>query len=66
MVQIFLFALVGFSSALVNMGIYNLVLWALQKLGWLAGYDYLVALFFGWAFFLFYFIRYIIYKIRFR
>lgn len=58
MVQIFLFALVGFSSALVNMGIYNLVLWALQKLGWLAGYDYLVALFFGfvisvaWAFLL--------------
>ena len=57
MVQVLLFALVGFSSALVNMGIYNLVLWGMQKLGWLPGYDYLVALFFGfvisvaWAFF---------------
>ena len=58
MVQLFLFSLVGFSSALVNMGIYNLVLWAMQRLGWLPGYDYLVALFFGfvisvaWAFLL--------------
>ena len=58
MVQIFLFALVGFSSALVNLGIYNLVLWAMQRLVWLPGYDYLVALFFGfvisvaWAFLL--------------
>jgi putative flippase GtrA len=57
MVQVLLFALVGFSSALVNMGIYNLVLWGMQKLVWLPGYDYLVALFFGfvisvaWAFF---------------
>ena len=57
MAQLFLFSLVGFSSALVNMGVYNLVLWMLQKLGWLAGYDYLVALFFGfvisvaWSFF---------------
>ena len=57
MVQVLLFALVGFSSALVNLGIYNLVLWAMQRLGWLPGYDYLVALFFGfvisvaWAFF---------------
>lgn len=51
-----LFALVGFSSALVNMGIYNLVLWCLQSFGWLARFDFLVALFFGfvisvaWAF----------------
>ena len=30
MVQVLLFALVGFSSALVNMGIYNLVLWGMQ------------------------------------
>jgi putative flippase GtrA len=56
MFQVFLFALVGFSSALVNLGIYNLVLWILQQLGWLPGYDYLIALFFGfmisvaWAF----------------
>ena len=56
MVQLILFALVGFSSALVNLGVYNLVLWALQLLNWLPGYDYLAALFFGfvisvaWAF----------------
>lgn len=58
MVQVLLFALVGFSSALVNLGIYNLMLWAMQRLSWLPGYDYLVALFFGfvisvaWAFLL--------------
>lgn len=57
MLQLLLFAIVGFSSALVNMGIYNLVLWGMQRLSWLPGYDYLVALFFGfvisvaWAFF---------------
>ena len=57
MFQVFLFALVGFSSALVNLGIYNLALWGLQQFGWLPGYDYLIALFFGfmisvaWAFF---------------
>lgn len=56
MLQLLLFAIVGFSSALVNLGVYNLVLWVLQRLGWLPGYDYLVALFFGfvisvaWAF----------------
>ena len=55
--QVILFALIGFSSALVNLGIYNLVLWGLQSLGWLPGYDFLVALIFGfvlsvaWAFF---------------
>lgn len=56
MVQLILFALVGFSSALVNLGVYNLVLWGLQKLGLFAGFDFLVAQFFGfvisvaWAF----------------
>lgn len=57
MFQVFLFALVGLSSALVNMGIYNLVLWCLRQLGWLPEHDYLIALFLGfvisvaWAFF---------------
>ena len=56
MVQVLLFALVGFSSALVNLGIYNLVLWGLQRLCLFPGIDFLVALFFGfvisvaWAF----------------
>ena len=57
MMQVALFALVGFSSALVNLGIYNLVLWALQALGLFSGFDFLIAQFFGfvisvgWAFF---------------
>ena len=57
MVQVLLFALVGFSSALVNLGVYNLVLWGLQTLSLLPGIDFLVAQFFGfvisvaWAFF---------------
>lgn len=56
MVQVLLFALVGFSSALVNLGIYNLVLWGMQSFGWLPGIDFLIAQFFGfvisvaWAF----------------
>ena len=56
MMQILLFALVGFSSALVNLGIYNLVLWGLQTLGLFPGIDFLIAQFFGfvisvaWAF----------------
>ena len=56
MVQVLLFALVGFSSALINLGIYNLVLWILQMLCWFPGFDFLVAQFFGfvisvaWAF----------------
>ena len=56
MVQVFLFALVGFSSALVNLGIYNLVLWGLQALSLFPGIDFLIALLFGfvisvaWAF----------------
>ena len=55
--QILLFALVGFSSALVNLGIYNLVLWGLQALSVCSGFDFLVAQFFSfvvsvaWAFF---------------
>lgn len=57
MMQVALFALVGCSSALVNLGIYNLVLWGLRSLGWLPGVDFLIAQFFGfvisvaWAFF---------------
>ena len=57
MVQVALFALVGFSSALVNLGIYNLVLWGLQAFGLFSGFDFLIAQFFGfvisvaWAFF---------------
>ena len=56
MVQVLLFALVGFSSALVNLGIYNLVLWILRMLHWFPGFDFLVAQLFGfvisvaWAF----------------
>ena len=56
MVQVMFFALVGFSSALINMGIYNLVLWGLRAFGLFPGFDFLVAQFFGfvisvaWAF----------------
>ena len=56
MVQVLLFGLVGFSSALVNLGIYNLMLWLLQTLALFPGVDFLVAQFFGfvisvaWAF----------------
>ena len=58
MIQVILFAVVGFSSALVNLGVYNLALWGLRSLGWLPRFDFLVAQFFGfvisvaWAFFL--------------
>ena len=57
MVQVALFALVGFSSALVNLGVYNLILWGLRSLGVFSGFDFLLAQFFGfvisvaWAFF---------------
>lgn len=57
MVQVLLFSLVGFSSALVNLGIYNLVLWALRALSLFSAFDFLVAQVFGfvisvaWAFF---------------
>ena len=55
--QVLLFAIIGFSSALVNLGVYNLVLWGLQAAELFAGFDFLVAQFFGfvisvaWAFF---------------
>lgn len=57
MVQVALFALVGFSSALVNLGVYNLILWGLRSLGVFSGFDFLLAQLFGfvisvaWAFF---------------
>ena len=57
MVQVFLFALVGCSSALVNLGVYNLVLWVLRICGVFPGFDFLIAQVFGfvisvaWAFF---------------
>ena len=57
-VQVLLFMLVGFSSALVNLGIYNLLLWCLQLLGLFPGFDFLIAQFFafvvsvGWSFWL--------------
>ena len=57
MVQVLLFALVGFSSALVNLGIYNLALCGLHVWGLFPGFDFLIAQFFGfvisvaWAFF---------------
>ena len=47
MAQVLLFALVGFSSALVNLGVYNLALWGLRSLSLFSGYDFLVAPFVG-------------------
>ena len=58
MVQILLFMLVGFSSSLVNLGVYNLLLWCLRLLGLFSGFDFLIAQFFafivsvGWSFWL--------------
>ena len=49
MVQMFLFALVGFSSALVNLGVYNLALWGLRTLHLFPGIDFLIAQFFGFV-----------------
>ena len=43
MIQVILFALIGFSSALVNLGVYNLVLWGLRSFGWLPACDILPA-----------------------
>lgn len=54
--QMVLFGLVGCSSALVNLGIYNLVLWGLRAWGLFPAFDFLLAQFFGfvisvaWAF----------------
>ena len=56
MTQILLFALVGFSSALVNLGSYNLLLWVMQLAGLFSNIDFLIAQLFGfvisvaWAF----------------
>ena len=56
MAQVIAFALVGFSSALVNLGVYNLILWGLRQAGLIFVYDFLIAQFFGfvisvaWAF----------------
>lgn len=57
MVQVLLFGLVGFSSALVNLGVYNLALWGLRAISAFSSFDFLIAQFFGfvisvaWAFF---------------
>ena len=58
MVQLMLFALVGCSSALVNLGVYNLLLWCLRQLALFPGIDFLIAqvagfiVSVGWAFLL--------------
>ena len=44
--QVLLFALTGFSSGVVNMVVYNLVLWVLRMLGLFSGFDFLIAQFF--------------------
>lgn len=45
--QVLLFAAVGISSGVVNMAVYNGVLFLLRTLGWLPGADFLIALAFG-------------------
>lgn len=56
--EAFIFALVGASSALVNLGVYNAVLAVLRALGLFPGFDFLIAQAFGfiisvaWAFLL--------------
>ena len=56
MVQVLLFTLVGLSSSVVNLGIYNLALWGLRALDLFPGFDFLIAQFCGfvvsvaWAF----------------
>lgn len=58
MVQLLLFALVGATSALVNLGVYNLLLWCLRLLTLFPGIDFLIAqvagfiVSVGWAFWL--------------
>ena len=57
MLQILLFGVVGFSSALVNLGVYNLALWGLRAVSAFSDFDFLIAQLFGfvisvaWAFF---------------
>ena len=43
MVQILLFAMVGFSGSIVNVGVYNLLLWILQRLDLFPSIDFLLA-----------------------
>ena len=45
--QFFLFAAVGISSAAVNLGVYNCILWVLRALDWFPGCDFLIAQIFG-------------------
>lgn len=45
--QILRFSAVGISSALVNLGVYNGVLFALRALHWFPGFDFLIGLVFG-------------------
>ena len=47
MIQVILFAAVGISSGIVNLGVYNIVLLLLQQLGIFSGFDFLIAQFFG-------------------
>ena len=47
--QFLLFAAVGVSSGVVNLGVYNGVLWLLRRLDWLCGVDFLIALAFGFV-----------------
>ena len=47
--QIGLFALVGFTSSLVNLGVHNGVLWCLRSLGLFPGIDFLLSQFFGFV-----------------
>ena len=45
--QILLFTAVGVSSSVVNMGVYNGVLWVLRAFRWLPEVDFLIAQVFG-------------------
>ena len=45
--QILLFTAVGVSSSVVNMGVYNGVLWILRAFRWLPEVDFLIAQVFG-------------------
>ena len=47
--QVLLFAAVGISSGVVNMAVYNGVLFLLRWLKWLPQFDFLIALIFGFV-----------------
>ena len=47
--QILRFSAVGISSSLVNLGIYNGVLFILRSLNWFPGFDFLIGQFFGFV-----------------